>query len=117
MAVNIKVGEILTAKLVRRGTKDDKPWELIAVAAEGKDKKQITVWTENAPSDVKEGQEFIVQSISSIKYGARKIKDVWHDDVSCNAVVKSVVRQPVVTGLSIPMDGFSEIDDDGELPF
>ena len=113
MAVTVKVGDTLTAAVVRRGKKDDGAWELLVVRDTNK-KKSISVWATNAPTGVNENGQFIVTNIESVRYGAKKNGDKWYDDISVNAAVK-----PLADYGSTPASpgAFSPLDDDGPLPF
>lgn len=107
MAVSIEKGKIYTAAMVRSGTSTRGDWEMVKV----KDKtKEITIWPDNKPTGLSDGDEFEVVEISGMKYGARKRQDGrWQDDVSCTATLKAASTN------SFDFD-VNNIDD-GELPW
>lgn len=115
MATLVKVGEVLTAGFAKTGERKDGSgsWEMIVVKDSGKGKRDITIWVTNAPSGVVKDGTFTVESIESVKWGARKDNnDSWRDDVSINATVKANAI-PDAASIFSDLDG----DDDGELPF
>lgn len=107
MAVNLEAGKIYKASLVRSGVSQRGDWEMVKVV-EGR--KEITIWPDNKPTGVTEGGEFEIETISSVKYGARKRQNgTWQDDVSITATIK-----PASTNsYDFDADSF----DDGELPW
>ena len=107
MAVNLEVGKIYTAHMVRSGTSSRGDWEMVKVV-EGR--KEITIWPDNKPTGLTDGSEFEIEEISSVKYGARKRQNgTWQDDVSCTATLKAASTN----SFDFNVD---EIDD-GELPW
>ena len=107
MAVNLEVGKIYTANMVRSGVSQRGDWEMVKVV-EGR--KEITIWPDNKPTGLTDGQEFEIEKITSVKYGARKRQNGnWMDDVSCTAIIK-----PASTNsFDFDVDNF----DNGELPW
>lgn len=107
MAVNLEVGKIYTAKMVRSGVSTRGDWEMVKVV-EGR--KEITIWPDNKPTGLEDGQEFEIVAISGVKYGARKRQDGnWQDDVSCTATLKAASTNS--------FDFDADNIDDGELPW
>ena len=107
MAVSVEKGKIYTANMVRSGTSARGDWEMVKV----KDKtKEITIWPDNRPTGLADGDEFEVVEITGVKFGARKRGDGrWQDDCSCTAILKKAST----SGLSFNIDEF----DSGELPW
>lgn len=107
MAVSIEKGKIYTATMVRSGTSSRGDWEMVKV----KDKnKEITIWPDNKPTGLSDGDEFEIVDITGVKYGARKRTDGrWQDDVSCTAILK----QSSTSSFNFNVDSI----DDGEMPW
>ena len=107
MAVNLEVGKIYKAAMVRSGVSQRGDWEMVKVV-EGR--KEITIWPDNKPTGLSDGDEFEITNISSVKYGARKRQNGnWQDDVSCTASLKAAST----SSYSFDENTF----DDGELPW
>ena len=107
MAVNLEVGKIYTANMVRSGVSSRGDCEMVKVK-EGR--KEITIWPDNKPTGLEDGNEFEITAISGVKYGARKRQDgSWQDDVSCTATLK-----PASTN---SFDFNVDEIDNGELPW
>ena len=131
MATGIEKGMALTANLVKSGTnKDGDAWELIIVKDSGKGKRDISVFSDNAPSGVQTGDTFSVDDIRLVKWGARKDRNgYWHDFVSVNGTVKRISAAPPMPDeeppfypAAAPGDIYADIkegmmDDDDELPW
>ena len=107
MAVSVEKGSIYTANMVRSGTSSRGDWEMVKV----KDKtKEITIWPDNRPTGLADGDEFEVVEITGVRFGARKRSDGgWRDDCSCTAILKKAST----TGFDFNADNF----EDGELPW
>lgn len=122
------------AERCRSGDSSKGSWELIVVRESGRAKKEITVWVNNRPSGITEGDMFRITNITSVKFGARRDQNNnWRDDVSIEADVESMSYTNVgveFEDLPFSMDGdpfansssgfgggdpFAEMDDD-KLP-
>ena len=107
MAVSVEQGKIYTANMVRSGTSARGEWEMVTV----KDKnREITIWPDNRPTGLVDGDEFEVVDITGVKFGARKRQDGrWMDDCSCTAILKKAST----SSFSFNVDDI----DNGELPW
>lgn len=107
MAVNIEQGKIYTANMVRSGMSQRGDWEMVKV----KDKnKEITIWPDNRPTGLTDGDEFEIVDITGVKFGARKRQDNrWYDECSVTAILKKAST----SSFEFNADTF----DDGELPW
>lgn len=111
--IKIKPGETLVAARVFSGTNDRGDWMLISVKEGGKGKKVATVWPDNKPQ-ISEGDEFTMESISAVTFGARKKGERWYDDLSVYGKVKPLASYGTRPAPSNAYDG---IDDGSDLPF
>lgn len=127
MASNVAVGVPLKVAEVKRGTASDgHEWEMLLIKDETKGKRDMSIFVENRPSGATKGGTVIVETITSVKYGARKdSKGYYHDAVAVNAVIRSAASKSkpdreLPAGPSEDLySGIMEdiIDDDGELPW
>lgn len=127
MAITVEKGGQYTAHVVRSGTNARGNWEMI-VTRDEKGKKEAVIFADNNPSGVIEGDNFILEEITSFSVGAKKGKDgVWRDTSNVTGKVKPVPRMQAFGsddpfGASDPFGSqatFTELtgDDDGQLPF
>lgn len=107
MALALEKGGIYTTTTVRSGTSTRGDWEMVKV----KEKmKEITIWPDNRPTGLSDGDEFEIVEITGVKYGSRKRGDgKWWDDVSITAVLKKAST----SSFDFNVDNI----DDGELPW
>lgn len=123
--VKIEKGGVYTASIVRKGVSSRGDWELIQVRDRGT--RSITVWPENKPTGIEQGDEFTVEEILVVKNGARQVKGEWRDDMSIEAIVR---KTETVNRYDFDIDSMTEPDttdsplfrelvgdDDGDLPF
>ncbi len=127
--VRIEEGGTYTAAIARTGVSSRGDWELVQVRDKGV--KGITIWPENKPTGIQQGDEFIVEKITAVKFGARQIKGEWKDDISVEAVLR---KTTTVNNFEFDIDNFADDapadsnpfgnqnlidlgDDDGTLPF
>ena len=107
MAVSVEKGSIYTAVMVRSGTSARGDWEMVKV----KDKnREITIWPDNRPTGLADGDEFEVVDITGVKFGARKRQDnKWYDECTMTGILKKAST----SSFDFNVDSF----DDGELPW
>lgn len=107
MAVSVEKGKIYAANMVRSGTSARGDWEMVKV----KDKnKEITIWPDNRPTGLVDGDEFEVVDITGVKFGARKRQDgKWYEECSATAILKKAST----SSFDFNVDNF----DNGELPW
>lgn len=124
--VKIEKGGVYTATIARTGVSSRGDWELIQVRDKGT--RSITIWPENKPTGIEQGDEFIVEEILVVKNGARKMSDgSWREDCSVEAVVR---KTNTVNRYDFDIDSMTEPDttdsplfkelvgdDGGDLPF
>ena len=104
--------------------------QLLEMIKAGKGKRDISVFSDNAPSGVQTGDTFSVDDIRLVKWGARKDRNgYWHDFVSVNGVVKQISSAPPMPDdeppfypAAAPVDIYADIkegmmDDDDDLPW
>ena len=93
--IKIKVGDVYKAHRVRTGTSAKGDWELVAVRAEGKERREVTLFIDNIPSGLKEGDTFRVRYIESFTVNAQKdqrgewTKDKMSGEVNIDIVEKA----------------------------
>ena len=107
MAVSVEQGKIYTANMVRSGTSQRGDWEMVKVKEKN---REITIWPDNRPTGLADGDEFEVVDITGVKFGARKRQNgTWQDDCSCTAVLKKASTN----SFEFNADTF----DDGNMPW
>lgn len=87
----LQEGKVYTALRVRSGANDAHGhWELIAVR-DSKGKNEVTIYTRNIPSGVKEGQKFNLERIHRLKFGYKQDRDNrWQPQVTIDGTVKPI---------------------------
>ena len=117
--IELKIGELYTAARARQGESPKGPWQFAAVREDGKGRKEILIWVDNRPQPIAEGGKFRLGAISSVKFASRKDNaGVWHDECNITASIEPVMDAAAAAAKGIDvMPGFSELDNDGELPF
>lgn len=80
----------------RSGMHGARPWEWVKVKGSGKDRKTVTLWIENTPSGLEEGDWFRVKEIRDFKY--KSVKDEktqeWRPEDSLTVVVEKAHGVP-----------------------
>lgn len=112
--IKIEKDGIYRTVRVRSGTGERGDWELVAIADENNEKRQTTIFVENNPCGVTEGQLIKVKDIVSVKIGWKKDnKGGWKPDTTLSAVI-----EPIASDIEAPDDGELPwtTDDWGELP-
>jgi hypothetical protein len=125
--IEIKVGEVYTAKRARSGESTRGAWQFVAVKEVDKNgkegRKEITVWVENKPVSIDEGDTFRITKIHSLKFASRKDNaGNWYDEVNCSADIEPVMSAAGAVNKGIDVyphssTTFNQLEDDGELPF
>jgi len=70
-------------------------WEYVRVKGSGGDRKTITIWADNAPTGIEEGDAFRVTQINGVRYASRKdAKGEWRDEFHVNADIERVGPAP-----------------------
>lgn len=128
--VKIEKGGTYKAAIARSGVSSRGDWEVIQVRDKGT--KSISIWPENKPTGIEQGDEFIVKEITEVKLGARQYAGTWKDDYSVGAIVE---KTTTVNNFDFSIDDvFDDApaggnpfgnainlvdlgDDEGELPF
>ena len=80
----------------RSGMHGTRPWEWIKVKGSGKDRKTITLWIENTPSGIEEGDWFRVKDIRDAKYKSMKDEKTgeWQAEFSLTVTVEKAHGVP-----------------------
>ena len=88
--------EPLQAHKCRSGMHGSRPWEWIKVKGSGKDRKTITLWIENTPSGIEEGDWFRVKEIRDAKYKSMKDDKTgeWQAEFSLTVTVEKAHGVP-----------------------
>ena len=88
--------EPLQAHKCRSGMHGSRPWEWIKVKGSGKDRKTITLWIENTPSGIEEGDWFRVKEIRDAKYKSMKDEKTgeWQAEFSLTVTVEKAHGVP-----------------------
>ena len=84
------------AHKVCSGMNGSRPWEWIKVKGSGKDRKTVTLWVENTPSGIEEGDWFRVKEIKDFKYKSQQDKRTgeWKPEDSLTVVVEKAHGVP-----------------------
>ena len=84
------------AHKVCSGMHGARPWEWIKVKGSGKDRKTVTLWVENTPSGIEEGDWFRVKEIRDFKYKSQQDKRTgeWKPEDSLTVVVEKAQGVP-----------------------
>ena len=90
--MSIKISTAPTADaVVAQSVKSGENWEMIKVKGTGKDRKTVTLWVDNRPSGIREGDSFKVTKIVDVKYASKQLQDgTWRDEFSMNVHVQKV---------------------------
>lgn len=110
--VRIEEGGTYVAAIARSGVSARGDWELIQVRDNSV--RGVTVWPENKPTGIQQGDEFVVERITAIKLGARKIKGEWKDDFSIEAIVRKTDGASVY---DFDIDDFADNPPTSDDPF
>lgn len=101
----IETEGIYRAHRVREGTSAKGFWQLVAVKAEGRDRREITLYIRNAPADIREGEFFRVKEIHAITVNAAKDENgEWtRDRMSADVTIKPIMEeQPIDLETFVP---------------
>ena len=84
------------AHKVCSGMNGSRPWEWIKVKGSGKDRKTVTLWVENTPSGIEEGDWFRVKEIRDAKYKSMKDEKTgeWQAEFSLTVTVEKAHGVP-----------------------
>ena len=118
------VGQKYRAKRVRSGSSTRGYWQLVAVT-DKVDRNEIAIFVRNNPIDLKDGQEFVLQELHSLKWGMKKNNNErWVPKCSVEATLQPIVSEFDDMGvdgddtMADPWKGIDiTADIDGELPF
>lgn len=92
--IRIEVGGVYKAHRVRSGTSEKGDWELVAVRAEGKERREVTLFIDNLPSGIKEGDKFRVRYIEAFTVNAQKdARGEWRNDRTSAVVNIDIVEK------------------------
>ena len=87
----IAEGEVYFAVRVSSGTGKGKPWQMAVVADSGGN-NQISVFFDNQPQPIGDGDKFEIRQINSVQFGFLLDKQGnWRPNCSVNAIVAKVV--------------------------
>ena len=105
--VKIEKGGVYKAHRVRSGTSRKGDWELIAVKGLGDDRREITVYVENHPSHVREGDPFVVTDIVCVTVKAYQDEEGnWtRNKMYINAMVETALPVNPVADLGYDETG------------
>ena len=107
MAVSVEKGKIYSANMVRSGTSTRGDWEMVKVRDKN---REITIWPDNRPTGLVDGDEFEVVDITGVKFGARKRQDdKWYDECTMTGILKKAST----SSFDFNVDNF----EDGEIPW
>ena len=86
------------------------------------DRNEIPIFVRNNPIDLKDGQEFIIQEIHSLKWGYKKNNnDRWNPKCSIEATLQPIASEFDDMGIEdgeAASDPWKDIDIlEGELPY
>lgn len=109
--VKVEKGGTYRAAIARSGVSSRGDWELVQVRDKGT--KSITIWPENKPTGIEQGDEFVVKEITEVKLGARQVNGVWKDDFSVGAILE---KTQTVNDYDFDIDSFANPDAD-DSPF
>ena len=123
--IEIKVGEVYTAKRAKMGESAKGSWQFVAVKEVGKEgkegRKEILIWVSNKPVNITDGENFRVAAINSVKFASRKDNaGVWHDEVNVEAEIVPVmdINGAINSGIDVSTCTFEDLaGGDGDLPF
>ena len=101
--LKLEVGKTYKAHRVRNGESETGPWEVVVVKEEGGAHRELTMFAVNAPSGVKEGGMFKLESITSIRM--KRAKD--------NSGKWTLNDRPVIDVLITPEEELPTADDLG----
>lgn len=120
MSVEVKMGGVYEASIVKSGTSSQGAWKMIAIKEEGRGWKEITIWVDPT-TPVEEGGSFRVDKITTVRFTARKdSRGEWRDACSVNAIISPSAPVNSDNGGGAPSHGsrFVNVDvGDEELPF
>lgn len=87
--------EPLQAHKTCSGMNGSRPWEWIKVKGSGKDRKTVTLWIENTPSGIEDGDWFRVKEIKDFKFKSKQDRNgVWQPEDSLTVVVEKAHGVP-----------------------
>ena len=125
--IELKTGDVYTASRARQGESAKGPWQFVAVkeiitrkdGSTSEGRKDVTIWLDNKPQNIAEGGKFRLGIISAVKFASRKDNaGNWRDELTVNASVEPVMDAAAAAARGVDVSpGFSELGDDGELPF
>ena len=117
--VKIEVGKVLDAFKVMSGSSDKGEYcSIIVKENTGKGHKQMKIWANNKPCNVRDGGKFRINKITEVRYCAKEFpkgSGKWNDEVVLSADVEAINIGAV--GLNVDCPSWQEVDDDGQLPF
>lgn len=93
--IRIEVGGVYEAKRVRSGTSSKGDWELIVVKPDKKgERREVTLYVDNCPSGIREGDKFRVRYIESVSVNGNKGSNgEWlHDKTSMTVNIDIVEK-------------------------
>ena len=83
------------AHKVCSGMNGSRPWEWIKVKGSGKDRKTVTLWIENTPSGIEDGDWFRVKEIRDFKFKSKQDRNgVWQPEHSLTVVIEKAHGVP-----------------------
>ncbi len=112
--IKIEKDQIYRAVRARAGTGERGPWALVAVADEKNEKRTVTIFQENVEAEMREGQQFKIKDIVSVKVGwKRDGRGAWTPDTTFSCVI-----EPIAYEGALADEGPTPWDDPdwGELP-
>ncbi len=119
--VEIKTGEVYAAARVRSGSNANGSWQFVTVKEDGKGRKEILIWVGNHPQPIEEGGKFRLTGLGSVKFASRKDNTgQWRDECNVSGTIEPVMSadEAAEKGVYPPSSStYTELDDDGELPF
>lgn len=102
--VKIEKGGTYRAYRVRSGVSEKGPWELIAIKGDKGDRREMTLYVINYPSNIREFEEFKVTGIESVQVNAEKdVNGEW---------TRTKVSARVYVETALPCNPFDVLGDD-----